>query len=283
MTGKERAKCNAKGIFSITQLSYGYRPRRRKRNRPDAESSKKSGKRAALIVRNDHKLKALAIKKNQIHVVGTPSLKFDGIPTFLDVEGMPDRDFYYLIGLRFECGGEQVERSFWADGLDGERAIWENCLRELKAIGNAQIVSYGAYETRFLRQMKARYILAPDDVEFVDRLIGTSVNLVGCIYGKIYFPTFSNSLKEVGRYLGFRVDLAAGFWRRSAITAAGLGAWRGRQAQARTDWIQHGRLPSSREGRGRPGAHLRRRRVRPRCGRCRFAGGWFPANLRQIR
>ena len=34
MTGKERAKCNAKGVFSITQLSYGYRPRRRKRNRP---------------------------------------------------------------------------------------------------------------------------------------------------------------------------------------------------------------------------------------------------------
>ncbi len=32
MTGKERAKFHAKGIFSITQLSYGYRPRRRKRN-----------------------------------------------------------------------------------------------------------------------------------------------------------------------------------------------------------------------------------------------------------
>jgi hypothetical protein len=87
--------------------------------------------------------------------------------------------------------------------LDGERAIWKSCLRELKAIGNAQIVTYGAYETRFLRQMKARYTRAPEDVELVDRLIGTSVNLVGCIYGKIYFPTFSNSLKEVGRYLGF--------------------------------------------------------------------------------
>ena len=47
MTGKERAKCNAKGIFTITQLSYGYRPRRRKRNRPDAESSTKSAKRTA--------------------------------------------------------------------------------------------------------------------------------------------------------------------------------------------------------------------------------------------
>jgi hypothetical protein len=75
----------------------------------------------------------------------------------------PDRDFYYLVGLRFERGGEYVERSFWANASDGERAIWENCLRELKAIGNAQIVSYGAYETRFLRQMRARYTLAPDD------------------------------------------------------------------------------------------------------------------------
>ena len=203
MTNKEREKSNARGVFTIMQLSYGYRPRRRKRNRPDIESLNKSGNRAAPIDRNDHKLKALAVKKNQIHVVGAPSLKFDGTPTFLDVEGMPDRDFYYLIGLRFESGGEQAEHSFWADGLDGERTIWENCLRELKAIGNAQIVSYGAYETRFLRHMRARYILAHDDAEFVDRLIGTSVNLVGYIYGKIYFPTFSNGLKEIGRYLGF--------------------------------------------------------------------------------
>ena len=203
MTGKERAKCNAKGISTITQLSYGYRPRRRKRTKSNIEHSTKSAERASQVVKNDHKLKALAIKKKQIHVVGTPSLKISGVPIFLDVEGMPDRDFYYLIGLRFERNGEQVERSFWADGSCGEREMWENCLRTLKAIGNAQIVSYGAYEIRFLRQMKTRYISAPDDVEFVDHLIETSVNLIGCIYGKIYFPTFSNSLKEIGRYLGF--------------------------------------------------------------------------------
>jgi len=204
MTGKERMKCSAKGISTITQLSYGYRPRRRKRTRPDAERSAKVARRAAPVAKNDHKLRALAVKKGQIHVVGSPSARFGGVPTFLDVEGMPDRGFYYLVGLRFECGGEQVERSFWADGLEGERVMWESCLRELKAIGNPQIVSYGAYETRFLRQMKARHIEegAPD-AEFVDRLIETSVNLVGCIYGKIYFPTYSNSLKEIGRFLGF--------------------------------------------------------------------------------
>jgi hypothetical protein len=77
-------------------------------------------------------------------------------------------------------------------------------LETLKAMGNVQIVSYGAYETRFLKRMKERYTSAPGDIEFVGRLIETSVNLVGCIYGKIYFPTFSNSLKEVGRYLAGR-------------------------------------------------------------------------------
>lgn len=202
MTGKERAKYNAKGISTVTQLSYNYRPRRRKRAKPEAEHPKKSARRASPVIKNDHNLKALAIKKNQIHVVGAPSLKFVGAPIFLDVEGMPDRDFYYLVGLRFESGGKQVERSFWADGLDGERVIWENCLQTLKAIWNAQIVSYGAYEARYLRQMKARYILEPEDVEFVDRLIETSVNLVGCIYGKVYFPTFSNSLKKSVDILG---------------------------------------------------------------------------------
>jgi hypothetical protein len=42
------------------------------------------------------KLKALTIKKAQTHVVGSPSLSIDGTPVFMDVEGMPDRDFYYL-------------------------------------------------------------------------------------------------------------------------------------------------------------------------------------------
>ena len=217
MTGKERAKCNTKGIFTITQLSYGYRPRRRKRTRTGAEDSAESVKCAAPADRNDHKLKALAIKKNQIHVVGAPSLRLAADPIFLDVEGMPDRDFYYLVGLRFESSGKQVERSFWADGWEDERVLWENCLRTLKEIGDPQIVSYGAYEMRFLRQMKERYISAVADREFVDRLIGNSVNLVGRIYGKIYFPTFSNSLKEVGRYLGFEWT-----WPRASGAAAPL-------------------------------------------------------------
>ena len=71
-------------------------------------------------------------------------------------------------------------------------------MRELKAIGDAQIVSYGAYEIRFLKQMRARYALAPENLEFVDGLIESSINLISCIYGQIYFPTYFRTLSGRG-------------------------------------------------------------------------------------
>jgi predicted RecB family nuclease len=208
MTAKERVKCEEKGISTITQLSYGYRPRRRRRIKPAAAGDNRP-------VKHDHKLKALAIKKAQIHVVGSPSLSIEGTPVFMDVEGMPDRDFYYLIGLRYESRGTPVERSYWADGPDDELDIWRECLEVLKEIDNPKIVHYGAYETRFLKHMRERWKPTAEDAEFVDRLVEGSVNLLATMYGRIYFPTLSNGLKEIARWLGFQWT-----WRQASGTAA---------------------------------------------------------------
>jgi hypothetical protein len=61
---KERRKLLERGINTISQLSYGYRPRRRRRVHATARPV------AALIdTKNDNKLRALAIKKKQIHVL----------------------------------------------------------------------------------------------------------------------------------------------------------------------------------------------------------------------
>ncbi len=219
MTPKDRGKALAKGILTISQLSYGYRPRQLKRTKPDADRAARSidATHVRPPARHDNKLKALAIKKGRIHVIGAPAIKLEGVPTFIDVEGMPDRDSYYLVGLYFESDGGPVERAFWADGSEDERGMWESCLRTLRSIRNAQLVHYGAYETRFLRTMKKRYVSEPDDAEFVDRLITSSVNLVACIYGSVYFPTYSNSLKEVARHLGYGWD-----WPQASGTAAVL-------------------------------------------------------------
>ncbi|MER9129023.1 TM0106 family RecB-like putative nuclease [Mesorhizobium sp. M0768] len=196
MTAKERSQNGEKGISTITQLSYGYRPRRRRR-------IKSTAPRASPPVKHDHKLKALAIKKAQTHVVGSPTLSIQGMPVFMDVEGVPDRDYYYLIGLRYEAEGIPVEKSFWADGPEGEREIWRQCLCALKLVEKPQIVHHGAYESRFLKAMRERWTASIEDADFLDQLIDGAVNLLGCIYGRIYFPTYSNGLKDIARWLGF--------------------------------------------------------------------------------
>jgi hypothetical protein len=36
------------------------------------------------------------------------ALSIEGTPVFMDVEGMPGRNLYYIVGLRYEINGEQV-------------------------------------------------------------------------------------------------------------------------------------------------------------------------------
>jgi len=87
MSAKERQKLRSKGIFTVTQLSYTFRPRRRPKRLRDKRE------------KYHHSLKALAIREKKIHIVGSPELKIEGTPVYLDVEGLPDRDFYYPIGV----------------------------------------------------------------------------------------------------------------------------------------------------------------------------------------
>jgi predicted RecB family nuclease len=58
MSAKERQKLRSKGIFTVTQLSYTFRPRRRPRRQRDKRE------------KYHHALKALAIREQKIHIVG---------------------------------------------------------------------------------------------------------------------------------------------------------------------------------------------------------------------
>jgi predicted RecB family nuclease len=89
-----------------------------------------------------------------VHVVGSPALSIDGTPVYLDVEGTPDHNSYYLIGLRYRNQGGYVERSLWADRPEEEFDIWRECLRTLKEIDTPRLVHYGAYESRFMSEME---------------------------------------------------------------------------------------------------------------------------------
>jgi predicted RecB family nuclease len=189
-TEKERTRIHSKGIFTVTQLSHTFRPRRRPRRLPDNRE------------KYYHAIKALAIREKKIHVLGQPELKIEGTPLYLDVEGSPDRDFYYLIGVRIGRGKSSEQHSLWAATVKDENEIWNRFLDLLDAAENPHILHYGSYETTFLKRMQSRYGV-PSENSVAARVVGRATNLLSHIFAKVYFPVYSNSLKDVARSLGF--------------------------------------------------------------------------------
>ncbi len=202
----ERKKLHSKGIFTVTQLSYIFRPRRRPKRMRDKRE------------KYHHSLKALAVREKKIHIVGRPELKIDGIPVYLDVEGLPDRDFYYLIGVRIGSGDSAVHHSLWADTAGDEGRIWREFLAILETLEKPVLIHYGSYETAFLKRMGERHGQLPE-ISLAAKTIGAAVNLLSVIYAQVYFPTFSNGLKEIAGHLGFR-------WSDSDATGTQAIRWR---------------------------------------------------------
>jgi len=190
MSAKERKNLRSKGIFTVTQLSYTFRPRRRPKRMRDKRE------------KYHHSLKALAIREKKIHIVGSPELKVEGTPIYFDVEGLPDRGFYYLIGARIGSGESAVHHSLWADTAADEGKIWREFLGILATVEKPVLIHYGSFETTFLKSMSQRYG-GPPDASVAATAIKGAVNLLSFIFGRIYFPTHSNGLKDIARFLKF--------------------------------------------------------------------------------
>jgi predicted RecB family nuclease len=220
MSVTEIKKHNSRGIFSVAQLSYTYRARRRPKRF------------AAKPEQSSHALRALAIRERKIHISGKPELKIHGNPVYLDVEGIPNQDFYYLIGLRVRQSETTIQYSFWANDSLEEKQAWTAFLQTMLDVENPQLIHYGSYETTFLKRMKERHGVAAENSAFLDRLITESVNILSIIYAHIYFPTYSNSLKEVAQFLGFRWTEAEASGLRSLI-------WRSEWELLRDAAIKH--------------------------------------------
>ncbi len=213
MSAKERQKLRSKGIFTVTQLSYTFRPRRRPKRLRDKRE------------KYHHSLKALAIREQKIHIVGSPELKIEGTPVYLDVEGLPDRDFYYLIGLRIGSGDSAVQHSLWADTVADEGKIWREFLAIIESVEKPVLIHYGSYETTFSKRMSERHG-SPQTESVASKAIASALNLVSVMFARIYFPTYSNGLKEIARYLGFE-------WSESNPSGPQAICWRSNWEQCR--------------------------------------------------
>ena len=184
ITPKIMQRYHKKGIFTVTQLSYAFKPRR----------SRKQPKKTT----TPHKLElqALAVRTNKVYIQELPVLSRRSIELFLDMEGIPDQHRYYLFGLLVCESGNCSYYPFWADTVRDEERIWHQFLEKVNAYSEAPIYHYGTYEPGAIEKLATRY--QTDCGHIKQRMI----NVLAFIYGKVYFPVRSNSLKDIGRCIG---------------------------------------------------------------------------------
>ena len=174
-----------KGIFTVKQLSYLFKPRKRKKRTKNPPPT-------------IHKieLQALAIRTSRIYLQELPVLTRQETELFLDIESVPDEDLHYLLGLLVCQGGTISYRPFWANKADDEKAMWQAFWAAINQYPAAPIYHYGSYEPRSIIKLAKRYTTDSGNLNM------RMINVNKYIYGKVYFPVYSNRLKDVGRFIG---------------------------------------------------------------------------------
>lgn len=179
---------NQKGFFTVNQLSHTFRYRKpRKRAKKPAKP-------------HYFALQALSLRTGTVHIHGNPSLPTAQSRVYFDIETLPDRDFLYLIGALRVQGSEVICRQFWADEDKEQNSIIEQFLEFAVQSQDYCLFHFGSYDVDLL--IKARPCLSPFYQGLIDKVVDCSTNVLSIVHHHIYFPTYSNKLKEIGRYVG---------------------------------------------------------------------------------
>jgi hypothetical protein len=182
---KEIEQKNNRGIFSVRQLSYTFRPKknphRKRKYLPE--------------------LKALAIREQKVFIQKLPELEQKETEIFFDIEGIPDRDFYYLVGVIVKKGTSETEYSFWADEVSQQQDIFTQFVELLDNYNDFVLYHYGSYEIQALKRISKKLPKSYQDK--IKHIVEKSFNILTLISNDIYVPTYTNGLKDIASYLCF--------------------------------------------------------------------------------
>lgn len=183
---KDIEQQNNRGIFSVKQLSYTFRPKknpyRRRKFLPE--------------------LKALAIREEKVFIQKLPELEKKEVEIFFDIESIPDKNFYYLIGVIVKTETSQTEHSFWANDVTEEQDIFIRFIDLLSIHSDFVVYHYGSYEVQVLKRISKK--LPQPYQNRIKHVIDNSFNILTLISNDIYIPAYTNGLKDVAGHLGFK-------------------------------------------------------------------------------
>ena len=147
-------------------------------------------------------LKALALREKQTYIQEIPKLPDSEVEIYLDFEGLPEEDFIYLIGLVIKEDETENKLSFWANSKAEEEKIFQQLFDIISGFKEFTLYHYGNYEIQALKKMDKKFKNAYENE--INLIIKSSVNLLALFRSDIYPPTYTNELKDIANFLGFR-------------------------------------------------------------------------------
>jgi predicted RecB family nuclease len=183
---KEVVDYEKRGIFTIKQLSYTFKPRKNNMKIKSARHPYYAS------------LQALAIRDKKVYVYDKICLPNVKIKVFVDFEGNSDGSFIYLIGILVVNNQNETNHRYWADDITKEKEIFSNFEMLLNTLDNPHIFCFGKYDIEVLIRVTDLYAL-PKTKELLEKGL---TDILKEIRRKIYFPTYSNGLKDIGAFLG---------------------------------------------------------------------------------
>jgi predicted RecB family nuclease len=183
---------HSKGIFTLHQYSHTFR-------------SRKPTKRAKTISKPRYfALQARALRDQKVYIHGKAELPIATTSIYLDIEGIPGRSLQYLFGVLIVADGAEAYYPYWVDDEPDQVRVFLKFCESLAALPSAILFHYGNYELKVIKKMRQR--VGAEHSELIDRILAACCNVLSVIHQHCYFPAYSNRLKDVAGFLGYRFD-----------------------------------------------------------------------------
>lgn len=137
-------------------------------------------------------------------IISKPKLQQSDIEIFLDFEGTDELETAegltkvdYLIGLLIREKGKESFVPFVSESIDGEKKMVLDFFEFMEKYPSVPIYHYSSYESTHMRSLGQKYGV---DVSHITR---NMVDLLSVVKKCVAFPTVSNSLKDIGKFLGY--------------------------------------------------------------------------------
>lgn len=183
-----KRKLNDAGIFTVHQLSENPLSV----DIPDATLEKIKKFAQAWVQKTPVVLQRARLPKSDVDLF----VDFEGTDEFEGEEGVMKVN--YLIGILVSDKDGAHFRPFVAKDLSDEGRMLHDFLAFVKKYPSAPIYHYGSYERTHLVLMGKKYGM---DMDFI---LERMIDILAIVRKSVALPVMSQSLKEVGKFLGFK-------------------------------------------------------------------------------